>query len=58
MLHVDPHQRYTAEQVLKHSWIACRDQLPHYQLNRQDAPHLVKVKQPEDCILLELMDVQ
>uniref|UniRef100_A0A8D2NBT4 non-specific serine/threonine protein kinase n=1 Tax=Zonotrichia albicollis TaxID=44394 RepID=A0A8D2NBT4_ZONAL len=40
MLHVDPHQRYTAEQVLKHSWIACRDQLPHYQLNRQDAPHL------------------
>uniref|UniRef100_A0A674J7T3 non-specific serine/threonine protein kinase n=1 Tax=Terrapene triunguis TaxID=2587831 RepID=A0A674J7T3_9SAUR len=36
MLHVDPHQRYTAEQVLKHSWIACRDQLPHYQLNRQD----------------------
>ncbi|XP_036595882.1 ribosomal protein S6 kinase alpha-6 isoform X2 [Trichosurus vulpecula] len=42
MLHVDPHQRYTAEQVLKHSWIACRDQLPHYQLNRQDAPHLVK----------------
>ncbi|XP_048370712.1 ribosomal protein S6 kinase alpha-6 [Sphaerodactylus townsendi] len=42
MLHVDPHQRYTAEQVLKHSWITCRDQLPHYQLNRQDAPHLVK----------------
>uniref|UniRef100_A0A2D4NRR2 Protein kinase domain-containing protein n=2 Tax=Micrurus TaxID=8634 RepID=A0A2D4NRR2_MICSU len=42
MLHVDPHQRYTAEQVLKHSWIACRDQLPYYQLNRQDAPHLVK----------------
>ncbi|MEE6496463.1 hypothetical protein FKM82_002372 [Ascaphus truei] len=42
MLHVDPHQRYTAEKVLKHSWIACRDQLPHYQLNRQDTPHLVK----------------
>nr|XP_033802484.1 ribosomal protein S6 kinase alpha-6 isoform X6 [Geotrypetes seraphini] len=42
MLHVDPHQRYTAKQVLKHSWIACRDQLPHYQLNRHDAPHLVK----------------
>ncbi|XP_043913075.1 ribosomal protein S6 kinase alpha-6 [Protopterus annectens] len=42
MLHVDPQQRYTAEQVLKHSWIACRDQLPHFQLNRQDAPHLVK----------------
>ncbi|MBN3295988.1 KS6A6 kinase, partial [Amia calva] len=42
MLHVDPHQRYTAEQVLKHSWIACRDQLPHFQLTRHDAPHLVK----------------
>ncbi|XP_072450860.1 ribosomal protein S6 kinase alpha-6 isoform X2 [Chiloscyllium punctatum] len=42
MLHVDPHQRFTAEQVLKHPWIACRDQLPHFQLNRQDAPHLVK----------------
>ncbi|XP_078268740.1 ribosomal protein S6 kinase alpha-6 [Rhinoraja longicauda] len=42
MLHVDPRQRFTAEQVLKHPWIACRDQLPHFQLNRQDAPHLVK----------------
>ncbi|XP_038632230.1 ribosomal protein S6 kinase alpha-6 isoform X1 [Scyliorhinus canicula] len=42
MLHVDPHQRFTAEQVLKHPWIACRDQLPHFQLNRQDTPHLVK----------------
>lgn len=45
MLHVDPHQRYSAEQVLKHSWITCRDQLPHFQLTRHDAPHLVKVKQ-------------
>uniref|UniRef100_H2T7G9 non-specific serine/threonine protein kinase n=1 Tax=Takifugu rubripes TaxID=31033 RepID=H2T7G9_TAKRU len=42
MLHVDPHQRYTAEQVLKHSWITCRDTLPHFQLTRHDAPHLVK----------------
>uniref|UniRef100_A0A3P9QDC3 non-specific serine/threonine protein kinase n=1 Tax=Poecilia reticulata TaxID=8081 RepID=A0A3P9QDC3_POERE len=42
MLHVDPHQRYTAEQVLKHSWITCRDNLPHFQLTRHDAPHLVK----------------
>lgn len=62
MLHVDPHQRYTAEQVLKHSWIACRDQLPHYQLNRQDAPHLVKVKLAklvkgtEVCILMVIED--
>uniref|UniRef100_A0A8C5I555 Ribosomal protein S6 kinase n=1 Tax=Gouania willdenowi TaxID=441366 RepID=A0A8C5I555_GOUWI len=42
MLHVDPHKRYTAEQVLKHSWITCRDALPHFQLTRHDAPHLVK----------------
>ncbi|XP_043082310.1 ribosomal protein S6 kinase alpha-3 isoform X6 [Puntigrus tetrazona] len=42
MLHVDPHQRLTAAQVLKHPWIFHRDQLPKYQLNRQDAPHLVK----------------
>ncbi|TMS17463.1 Ribosomal protein S6 kinase alpha-6 [Larimichthys crocea] len=44
MLHVDPHQRYTAEQVLKHSWITCRDTLPHFQLTRHDAPHLVKIR--------------
>uniref|UniRef100_A0A8C7ZH41 non-specific serine/threonine protein kinase n=1 Tax=Oryzias sinensis TaxID=183150 RepID=A0A8C7ZH41_9TELE len=42
MLHVDPHQRYTAEQVLKHSWITCKNTLPHFQLTRHDAPHLVK----------------
>ncbi|MBN3321679.1 KS6A3 kinase, partial [Atractosteus spatula] len=42
MLHVDPHQRLTAAQVLRHPWIIHRDQLPQYQLNRQDAPHLVK----------------
>lgn len=44
MLHVDPHQRYSAEQVLKHSWIALRDQNPHFQLTRHEAPHLVKVR--------------
>ncbi|XP_043928210.1 ribosomal protein S6 kinase alpha-3 [Protopterus annectens] len=42
MLHVDPHQRLTAAMVLRHPWILHRDQLPHHQLNRQDAPHLVK----------------
>uniref|UniRef100_A0A9J7ZDI3 non-specific serine/threonine protein kinase n=1 Tax=Cyprinus carpio carpio TaxID=630221 RepID=A0A9J7ZDI3_CYPCA len=42
MLHVDPHQRLTAAQVLKHPWIVHKDQLPKYQLNRHDAPHLVK----------------
>ncbi|XP_038613110.1 ribosomal protein S6 kinase alpha-3 isoform X3 [Tachyglossus aculeatus] len=42
MLHVDPHQRLTAAQVLRHPWIVHWDQLPQYQLNRQDAPHLVK----------------
>uniref|UniRef100_A0A8C9VHC2 Ribosomal protein S6 kinase n=1 Tax=Scleropages formosus TaxID=113540 RepID=A0A8C9VHC2_SCLFO len=40
MLHVDPHQRLTAAQVLRHPWIVHRDQLPKFQLNRQDAPHL------------------
>ena len=43
MLHVDPHQRLTAGQVLRHPWVTHRDQLPKYTLNRQDAPHLVKV---------------
>ncbi|KAL0974394.1 hypothetical protein UPYG_G00219870 [Umbra pygmaea] len=42
MLHVDPHQRLSAEQVLKHAWITQRDTLPHFQLTRHDAPHLVK----------------
>uniref|UniRef100_A0A8D0HQ78 Ribosomal protein S6 kinase n=1 Tax=Sphenodon punctatus TaxID=8508 RepID=A0A8D0HQ78_SPHPU len=42
MLHVDPHQRLTAAQVLRHPWIVHWDQLPQYQLNRPDAPHLVK----------------
>ncbi|XP_066528117.1 ribosomal protein S6 kinase alpha-1 isoform X3 [Hoplias malabaricus] len=41
MLHVDPHQRLTAKQVLKHPWIMHRDQLPNSQLQHQDA-HLVK----------------
>uniref|UniRef100_A0A8D0KNV9 non-specific serine/threonine protein kinase n=1 Tax=Salvator merianae TaxID=96440 RepID=A0A8D0KNV9_SALMN len=40
MLHVDPHQRLTAAQVLRHPWIVHCDQLPQFQLNRQDAPHL------------------
>ncbi|XP_026112740.1 ribosomal protein S6 kinase alpha-3-like [Carassius auratus] len=42
MLHVDPHKRLTAAQVLRHPWIVNKDQLPIYQLNRHDAPHLVK----------------
>ncbi|KAG9351401.1 hypothetical protein JZ751_022651 [Albula glossodonta] len=42
MLHVDPHQRLTAAQVLRHPWIVNKDQLPKYQLNRPDALHLVK----------------
>uniref|UniRef100_A0A673NA25 Ribosomal protein S6 kinase n=1 Tax=Sinocyclocheilus rhinocerous TaxID=307959 RepID=A0A673NA25_9TELE len=36
MLHVDPHQRLTAKQVLKHPWIIQRDKLPNSQLQHQD----------------------
>uniref|UniRef100_A0A2K6F1I6 non-specific serine/threonine protein kinase n=1 Tax=Propithecus coquereli TaxID=379532 RepID=A0A2K6F1I6_PROCO len=42
MLHMDPHQRYTTEQVLKHPWITHRDQLPNDQPKRNDAVHVVK----------------
>ncbi|XP_029390222.1 ribosomal protein S6 kinase alpha-6 [Mus pahari] len=38
MLHMDPHQRYTAEQVLKHPWITQREQLPHHQPNSDEHP--------------------
>ncbi|NXX55420.1 KS6AA kinase, partial [Scopus umbretta] len=41
MLHVDPHQRLTAKQVLQHSWITQKDSLPQSQLNHQDV-QLVK----------------
>ncbi|XP_051919440.1 ribosomal protein S6 kinase alpha-2 [Hippocampus zosterae] len=36
MLHVDPHQRLTAPQVLRHPWIVGRDQLSDSVLTRQD----------------------
>nr|KAF6492935.1 ribosomal protein S6 kinase A6 [Molossus molossus] len=42
MLHMDPHQRYTTEQVLKHSWITHRDQLPNDQPNTNDTSYVVK----------------
>ncbi|XP_074920205.1 ribosomal protein S6 kinase alpha-2 isoform X2 [Chelonoidis abingdonii] len=41
MLHVDPHQRLTAVQVLRHTWIVNREYLSQNQLSRQDV-HLVK----------------
>ncbi|XP_035012492.2 ribosomal protein S6 kinase alpha-2 isoform X2 [Hippoglossus stenolepis] len=37
MLHVDPHQRLTAPQVLRHPWVVERDQLSDRGLTRQDA---------------------
>ncbi|XP_060924327.1 ribosomal protein S6 kinase alpha-2 [Limanda limanda] len=37
MLHVDPHQRLTAPQVLRHPWVVERDQLCDRALTRQDA---------------------
>ncbi|XP_077616091.1 ribosomal protein S6 kinase alpha-6, partial [Crocuta crocuta] len=42
MLHMDPHQRYTTEQVLKHSWITHRNQLLNDQPNRNDTSHVIK----------------
>jgi len=42
MLHIDPHKRLRASEVLKHPWIAKRDQLPHMRLTLQDA-NAVKV---------------
>ncbi|XP_041508129.1 ribosomal protein S6 kinase alpha-1 [Microtus oregoni] len=36
MLHVDPHQRLTAKQVLQHPWITQKDKLPRSQLSHQD----------------------
>ncbi|XP_018604860.1 ribosomal protein S6 kinase alpha-2 [Scleropages formosus] len=41
MLHVDPHQRLTAHQVLRHPWVVNREQLSQSQLIRQDV-QLVK----------------
>ncbi|XP_069478963.1 ribosomal protein S6 kinase alpha-1 isoform X2 [Ambystoma mexicanum] len=37
MLHIDPHRRLTAKQVLQHPWITQRDRLPQSQLTHQDA---------------------
>ena len=42
MLHVDPSQRISLQQVLQQPWIAKRDQLPQLRLAHQDA-NLVKV---------------
>uniref|UniRef100_A0A8C3S7C3 non-specific serine/threonine protein kinase n=1 Tax=Chelydra serpentina TaxID=8475 RepID=A0A8C3S7C3_CHESE len=41
MLHIDPHQRLTAKQVLQHPWITQKDRLPQSQLSHQDV-QLVK----------------
>ena len=43
MLHVDPRQRITLQQVLQHRWIMGRDQLPHHQLNLTEDSQKVKV---------------
>ena len=43
MLHIDPHQRISLQQVLTHRWIVTRDQLPQNRLVLPDASHAVKV---------------
>ncbi|KAF6115924.1 ribosomal protein S6 kinase A2 [Phyllostomus discolor] len=42
MLHVDPQQRLTAVQVLKHPWIVNREHLSQSQLSSRQDVHLVK----------------
>ncbi|XP_013381300.1 ribosomal protein S6 kinase 2 beta isoform X2 [Lingula anatina] len=41
MLHLNPRQRFTAEQVLNHPWVAKRENLPQLKLTHQDV-QLVK----------------
>jgi len=41
MLHIDPHQRMTLQQILNHPWISNRDNLSQVPLTLQDV-HLVK----------------
>lgn len=48
MLHVDPHQRLTAKQVLQHPWITQKDKLPQSQLSHQDL-QTVKVYRHPGC---------
>jgi len=43
MLHIDPHQRVSLQQVLTHRWITGRDQLPERRLVLPDTSHTVKV---------------
>lgn len=44
MLHIDPHQRISLQQVLTHRWIVTRDQLPQNRLVLPDTSHAVKVQ--------------
>ena len=50
MLHIDPHQRISLQQVLTHRWIITRDQLPQNRLVLPDTSHAVKV-----CYVLLLL---
>jgi p90 ribosomal S6 kinase len=42
MLHIDPHQRISLQQVLTHRWIMSRDQLPQQRLVLPDSSVAVK----------------
>ncbi|KHJ44009.1 kinase domain protein [Trichuris suis] len=44
MLHVDPHQRITAAQVLLHPWIARANLMPNKKINFSNDSSFVKVK--------------
>lgn len=40
MLHMDPHRRPTATQLLQHTWLTARLQLPNHPLTLQDSSQL------------------
>lgn len=44
MLHVDPHQRITIQQVLTHRWVMSRDQLSEQRLPINEDTQAVKVR--------------
>lgn len=53
MLHMDPHRRPTASQLLQHTWLTARLQLPTHPLTLQDSSQL-KVSLHHAMVVLKL----